>query len=175
MPAPLPLPQPPSSPAAEATDSGRVKPMPAASTPPLTKPATLAEPQVIVFTEKEYSCQPSDTFEALSKRFYNTEKYAAALRRHNQNHARASYQMGSSGQITPGEKIFIPPADVLDQRYPDAVGKPPLSSAPAAVPASFNATGSPPPRPLAPLSPSAAPPLAPVGSPPSSPPPPPNP
>jgi hypothetical protein len=164
----------PTSPAAEATDSGRVKPTPAASAPPLAKPATLAEPQVIVFTEKEYSCQPSDTFEALSKRFYNTDKYAAALRRHNQNHARASYQMGRSGQITPGEKIFIPPADILDQRYPDAIGKP-SSSAPAAVPASFNATGSPPPRPLAPLSPSAAPPLAPVGSPPPSPPPNPNP
>jgi hypothetical protein len=152
-----------------ATDADRVKPTPAASAPTPAKPAAPVEPQVVVFTEKEYPCQSGDSFESLSKRFYaDTDKYAAALRRHNQNHARASDQMQRSGKITPGETIFVPPADILEQRYPDAIEKAQSSSAPGTVPASFSAPSGSPAAPPS-MTPASAPPLAPVSPPTSSP------
>ncbi|HEY7315084.1 MAG TPA: hypothetical protein VH643_37405 [Gemmataceae bacterium] len=178
-PAPLPMP-----------DSSGIKPTPSASAPDAPKPLDRAAPQVIVFNEQEYVCQPNDTFKELSKRFFSSEKYADALQRHNQNHARASAQMANSGKLTPGERIFIPPADILDQRYPDAIERSRPTT--GAVPASFTAPGGPPApppppapddgariKPVAPIPATPAPasptPIAPPSAPPGTFPPSPNP
>jgi len=110
------------------------------STP--NKPSAAAPrpaPQVIVYDEQDYVCQPGDTFEKISARFYQSEAFAQALRRHNRHHARASLLMANVGTITPGEKIFIPPADILEQRYGDAVVKPASPTATQTLPASFSA------------------------------------
>lgn len=93
----------------------------------------------MVYDEQDYSCQPGDTWEEVSKRFYMTDRYAKALQRHNQNHARASDRMKDSGQIAAGERIFVPQSHVLEERYADAIVKP------ATMPATFVAPSSPPP------------------------------
>lgn len=94
---------------------------------------------VKVFDEVEYVCKPGDTFQSISKRFLLSAKYAKALQRHNQNHARASSRLARTGQLTPGEKIYIPQAYILEERYADAIPKPPSAVVPAA------ATNNPPP------------------------------
>lgn len=105
---------------------------------------------VQVFDEMEYTCQPNDSFASISKKFLLSENYAKALQRHNQQHARASEKMADSGKLTPGEKIYIPQAYVLENRYADAIpnpkasASPPASPLPGVVPAS--ATGGPPPQ-----------------------------
>lgn len=106
----------------------------------------------MVYDEQDYSCQGGDTWEGISKRFYMTDRYAKALQRHNQNHARASEQMARTGQPAPGERIFVPQAYVLEERYADAVSKPATAPSSATMPATFVApNGSPPPAPPAPL------------------------
>lgn len=93
-------------------------------------PARLA-PRVLEYTEQDYTCQSGDTFETISQRYYMSEAYANALRRHNQNHARASDGLVRNGAPIAGEKIFIPPADILEQRYGDAIVKPQSPMQPA--------------------------------------------
>ena len=103
-------------------------------------------PQVIVYDEIDYVCQPGDTFEKISTRWYQTEAFAKALMRHNQHHALASEQMAKFGTITPGDKIHVPPADILEQRYGDAIVKPTAPPGNQTVPASFNAPAPTPPQ-----------------------------
>jgi hypothetical protein len=94
-------------------------------------------PQVLVYDEIDYVCQPGDTFAKISARWYQTEAFAEALKRHNQHHARASEQMAKYGTLTAGEKIVIPPADILEQRYGDALVKPTAPPANQTIPASY--------------------------------------
>jgi hypothetical protein len=109
------------------------------------KPPARPAPQVIVYDEIDYVCQPGDTFARISARWYQTEAFAEALKRHNQHHARASEQMAKFGTITAGEKIFVPPADILEQRYGDALVKPTVPPANQTMPASYSTPAPPPP------------------------------
>jgi hypothetical protein len=81
--------------------------------------------------------QPNDTYESISKRFLLSDNFAKALQLHNQNHPRAGGEMANSGRLTPGEKIYIPQASVLEKNYGGAFSKaPPLAAPlPAVVPA----------------------------------------
>jgi hypothetical protein len=106
-------------------------------------------PSVVVYDEQEYPCQPGETWESISKRVYEgSDKYAKALQRHNQNHPRANEQMARTGQLTPGARIFIPQAHVLEERYADAVPNSAPGAPPTVVPATLNlSNGSQPPVP----------------------------
>ncbi len=152
MPAPLPLPVPPSSPLAATAD--RSGPPPLAVTPDTPRQASTGA-SVTVYDEQDYSCRAGDTWEQLSKQFYMTDRYAKALQRHNQNHARASDRIRDTGQLAAGERIFVPQAYVLEDRYADAIAKPTAAPASTTVPATFVAPSgsSPPPPPPAPLPP----------------------
>jgi hypothetical protein len=116
----------------------------------MTPPQPVSKgPSVTVYDEQEYRCQSGDTWESLSKRFYlDTDRFAKALQRHNQNHFRASDRMVKTGQLTPGERIFIPQSYILEKKYADAITKP-NETAPATLPATFVAPSgsSPPPLP----------------------------
>lgn len=131
MPAPLPLPTPPSSP----LGSGSDKPVASAGTQAPPQPVSKG-PSVTVYDEQDYSCQSGDSWGEISKHFYQTDQYAKALQRHNQNHARASDQMMRTGQIAPGERVFIPQAYILEERYADAITKPAVTPASTTIPAS---------------------------------------
>jgi hypothetical protein len=143
MPAPLPLPVPPSSPLTATPD--RSGPPPLAATPDTPRQASTGA-SVTVYDEQDYSCRAGDTWEQLSKQFYMTDRYAKALQRHNQNHARASERMKDNGQLAQGERIFVPQAYVLLERYADAIPKPTAAPVSTTMPATFVApSGSPPP------------------------------
>lgn len=105
-----------------------------------------------VYDEQEYSCRPGDSWEGISKNFYMTERYAKALQRHNQNHARASERIKDNGQLATGERIFVPQAYVLEQRYADAIPVPAAAPASTTTPVVYP-SGSPT-TPAAPLPPS---------------------
>lgn len=147
-PAPLPLPvMPPSSPLASASDK------------PLAPQPASNRPSVTVYDEQDYSCRPGDTWEGVSKQFYMTDRYAKALQRHNQNHARASERMKDSGQLAAGERIFVPQSYVLEERYADAIVKPAAAPASTTMPVVYP-SGSPatPAAPLPPMNGAAPPP-----------------
>jgi hypothetical protein len=142
-PGPLPYPEMPESvtPAAPTSGTERVRPITSGAAPTPPQPITRPQPQVIVYDEQEYRATAGDTFDTISKRYYGTEKFAEALRRHNRHHARASVQMTNDGTLAPGERLYIPPADILEQRYGDTISK---SSSPSqTVPASFPAPSAP--------------------------------
>jgi hypothetical protein len=127
---------------------------PLAATPDKSAPARPASngASVTVYDEQDYSCRPGDTWEEISKHFYMTDRYAKALQRHNQLHARASERMKDSGQVAQGERVFVPQAYVLEERYADAIAKP--AAAPAStMPATFVAPSGSPPPPAPPVSP----------------------
>jgi hypothetical protein len=145
---------PPSSPLAATPD--KTAPPPLAATPEMPAPARPANnaASVMVYDEQDYSCRPGDSWEQISKQFYMTDRYAKALQRHNQLHARASERMKDSGQAAQGERIFVPQAYVLEERYADTIPKP-MAAPASTTPATFVApSGSPPPpAPPAPLPP----------------------
>ncbi len=151
MPMPIPL---PTAPASVPLGSGSGKPSASAAIPAPQRPAGNAA-QVTVYDEQEYVCKPGDTFASISQHYLLTDKYAKALQRHNQNHARASVQMANGGPLAPGEKIFIPQAYVLEQRYADAIPNAATRPSSPIVPTSSVApNGSPPaPPPSSPPSP----------------------
>jgi len=112
---------------------------------------------VKVFDEVEHVCQPNDTFEAISKKYFmGSPNYAKALQRHNQNHARASEQMTQTGKLTPGERIYVPQAYILEERYADAIPKSAAAPASSTVPAAFVSPGTPPPPVASPSPPPAS-------------------
>ena len=146
MPAPLPV-----GAASVPLPSGADKKAASAGTPS-PQPSTNKGASVKVFDEFEYLCKPGDTFASISKQFLMSEKYAKALQRHNQNHARANEQMASTGKLTPGEKIYIPQTGILEERYADVIEKPAATPSSPTVPATFVTPGGSPP-PVAPPSP----------------------
>jgi hypothetical protein len=156
MPAPLPLPTLSSTP----LSSGSDKPAAAAgSLTPIPAQPVSKGPSVTVYSEQEYVCQSGDTWESLSKRFYlNTDRFAKALQRHNQNHFRASDQMVQTGRLAPGERVFIPQANVLEEKYADAIMKPSPAATPTMMPAAFTGQSSSPPPPPPPANGSTPPP-----------------
>lgn len=121
MPPPLPLPNAPTN---------------------VTTVAPRITPTVVSFDEQEYVCQKGDTFESVSKQFYMAAEYAKALQRHNASHPRVNEDMSNSGKLIPGEKIYIPQIQYLEQRYAGAIPRPPSSSNSGALPASFSPTNS---------------------------------
>jgi hypothetical protein len=155
MPPPLPLPTPlPSAP----LGSGSDKPAASASTRLPPQPASKG-PSVISYDEQEYVCQSTDTWESLSKQFFlGTDRYARALQRHNQNHARASDPMSRTGKVQPGERIFIPQSYILEEKYADAIPHPAVAPASATMPATSTSPGSSPSVPPPPPANSSAPP-----------------
>lgn len=113
---------------------------------------------VKVYDEIEHVCQANETFESLSKQYFmGSPNYAKALQRHNQQHARASKRMGETGQIAPGEKVFIPQAYILEERYADTIPRPATATPSTTVPATFVPTSGSPPLIPAPTPPQAAP------------------
>ncbi len=106
-------------------------PVPIGGSSSKPRPAT-NEPAVTVYDEQTYTAQSGDTFESISKKFLNSGNYAKALQMHNQNHARAGREMANAGKLTPGEKIYIPPTSILEQRYAGAIAS---GSPPTIVPA----------------------------------------
>jgi hypothetical protein len=83
------------------------------------------EPKVISFSEEIYSGSPGDNFSTISKQKYGTDKYAQALLLFNRNHLLAGDELsGDASELKPQQKIYLPPADVLENRYPASIKEP---------------------------------------------------
>jgi hypothetical protein len=115
---------------------------PAGSTPPIVVPGSqgaarppLTTPQVESFDEETYRCRPGDTFAAISKEKYHTEKYADALLLFNQAHPMAAEGLHHTQPVLQaGQSVYIPPVSVLEKRYPNVLPNlTPLAPAPAAL------------------------------------------
>jgi hypothetical protein len=93
------------------------------------------------YDEQTYEVRPGDTYESISKRFLMTDKFAKALQLHNRNHPRAGREMANSGTLTPGEKVYIPQAYILEERYGGVIS----NTTPAAPPLQPVSSPTPPP------------------------------
>jgi hypothetical protein len=76
---------------------------------------------VISYEEVRHTLTGSDSYESLSRQYYNSDAYAQALRMWNQNHPRASEAMSRDGSIVAGDKVFIPPVTQLEQHYASVI------------------------------------------------------
>src|SRR5204863_7655258 len=117
---------------------------PTATAPPITVPgsATIqprpANPaaQVESFDEEAYRCKPGDTFEAISQRYYHTDKYARALLMFNRSHPMAGEGLQQNPPLLQvGQSVYIPPLSILEKRYgghvQDLTPLPPAQQPPA--------------------------------------------
>jgi nucleoid-associated protein YgaU len=103
---------------------------PGPAAPPLAVPAPsnrepaarLLEPRVISFTEEVHSCKAGDTFEGISEQKYGSRKYARALLLFNRSHPLAGDElMQDPNGLKPKQRVYVPPLDVLESRYPSAI------------------------------------------------------
>jgi nucleoid-associated protein YgaU len=92
---------------------------------------TAPAPQVESFDEETYRCKPGDTFESICEAKYLSPKFAQALLLFNRNHPLAAPGVLQNPPVLQvGQAIYIPPAGILQRRYPTAVRD--LSPLPAA-------------------------------------------
>ena len=73
---------------------------------------------------RTYECKADDTsFDVVSRRLFDTEKYGQALFRFNK-------EMGvvkqNSPRLTSGQSIQVPTTDLLERKYPTAIGNNPV-------------------------------------------------
>jgi hypothetical protein len=110
---------------------GRIAPAPAATS----------------WFEEVYEVHPADSYAKISKQKFATEAYAAALQEFNRRHPQASpaVQRGD-GTLAPGERLFIPQAELLEKRYPSLIPRPAAGAAPAEATQAFHPGGTLPPR-----------------------------
>lgn len=119
------------------TPSTAIPPIPVDGKTNPTQAVQLLEPKVISFTEEKYSCGPGETFATISKQKYGTDKYAQALMLFNRNHPLGGDEaLPDSGALKPQQKVYIPPLEVLENRYPGGVKDLSPSPPPAVVPSS---------------------------------------
>src|SRR5262249_55028181 len=77
-----------------------------------------------------YDWKAGGTLPALSAAYYKSAVYADALRQFNRNHPQAGETMRHVGVPKQGDKIFIPPIDILEQKHGSVIPK----AAPASPP-----------------------------------------
>jgi hypothetical protein len=99
---------------------------PTTSAPPLSVPATAAparptQPEVISYVEETHVAAAGDTFESISRAKYETDKYARALYLFNRSHPLAGDELLQDDRLKPQQRVYIPPAEILESRYAAAI------------------------------------------------------
>jgi hypothetical protein len=115
----------------------RVGEPPRATAPAIAVPASripakpaAAGPRVESYDEETYRPRPDDTFASISKRFYQSDKYAQALLLFNREHPRAGDGIRRDPPTLSGQAVYIPPIGVLERRHADVI--PNIEPAPTA-------------------------------------------
>jgi hypothetical protein len=87
------------------------------------------------YDEETYRPRPDDTFASISKRFYQSDRYAQALLLFNREHPRAAEGIRRDPPAISGQAVYIPPIHVLERRHADVIqgAEPPPPSAPSPV------------------------------------------
>ena len=78
-------------------------------------------PRVDSYDEEWYSCQAGDTLERISQRFFNSDKYAQALRLHNLDRDGRDLWRQDRPALQAGDVVKVPPARILERNHPTAV------------------------------------------------------
>lgn len=78
-------------------------------------------PRVDSYDEEWYSCRAGDTLERISKRFFNSEKYAQALRLHNLDRDGRDLWRDEQPLLQAGDVVKVPPARILERNHPAAI------------------------------------------------------
>jgi hypothetical protein len=93
--------------------------VPAASVPAMTVRASQGD--VVSYTEVTHETGPGDSFKSISQAKYGSDKYAAALYQFNRSHPLAEDNLPDDGSLKPRQKVYVPPAEILEGRYPEQI------------------------------------------------------
>jgi len=123
------MPEKKTPPAVLSIDGSTNKTAPAPAPTTSVAPRTDASKQQNNYDEDLYSHKPNESFGSISKQFYNSDAYASALQRYNNDHP-----------ATNAGYVRIPPIWVLEKSYSGDIGSAttasrPVNYVPPAVPA----------------------------------------
>jgi hypothetical protein len=97
---------------------------PMTATPTSRVPARSASgttPRVESFDEETYRPRPDDNFASISKKYYQSDKYAQALLLFNREHPRAGESLRRDPPDLTGQAVYIPPIHVLEKRHGNVI------------------------------------------------------
>lgn len=77
--------------------------------------------QVISWKETAHFVRPGETYADLCRTRYNNSEYARALQAWNRDPDQKTSPAVREGRLEPGDKIFLPSQEALEQLYPDLV------------------------------------------------------
>jgi len=80
-----------------------------------------AHPDVVSYTEETYVAAPGDTFQSISRAKYASDRYARALYLFNRSHPLAEEDLPQDAPLKAKQKVYLPPPEILDSRYPDQI------------------------------------------------------
>ncbi|MCS7168639.1 MAG: LysM peptidoglycan-binding domain-containing protein [Gemmatales bacterium] len=120
----------------------RPQTQPLANAPPDAYPVKVApapvpseKVEVFEYEVQRYQVRPGDTWELLSRWRYGSERFAQALAAYNRE------RDPGLARLDVGASIFLPPAEVLQRRYPQLTGQPTAGDAwavPSGLPPQVN-------------------------------------
>jgi hypothetical protein len=102
----------------------------AVGSPPITVPEPAERPRptpveqgAVKYDVRTYRCNEQDSsFKALSKKFYMSERYERALLFYNRTHPLVADEVRiDPPRLKAGTAVFVPPLEILEQRYPDVI------------------------------------------------------
>lgn len=106
---------------------------PLGGSPPVMNPAPVV-PQVESYDEQMYRWKTGDTFQAIARTYYGSDRYEKALLLFNRDHPRAADGVRLDPPALQADQlVFVPPASVLAKQYPQALGAQVASVQPAPV------------------------------------------
>ncbi len=97
------------------------------STAPVSVPmpptaAALVTPRVGSWDEEIYHCATGDSLGLISQHYYSSDKYSRALLLFNRDRQPASASLQQEPAVlNTGATLYIPPARVLEEKYPDVI------------------------------------------------------
>ena len=110
----------------ESPSDKRLAPAAAVITPIVAQVPAGSTPKVEVFSVEEYAVKAGDTFATVSKKKYESEDYAEALRLFNANDSLLSDAGREAAlNLQPGQNILIPDLKILERRYSHVIKLPP--------------------------------------------------
>ena len=106
---------------------------PLGGSPPVMSPAPVV-PQVESYDEQMYRWKAGDTFGAIARNYYGSDRYEKALLLFNRDHPRAADGVRLDPPALQADQlVFVPPANVLAKQYPQAIGAQVASAQPVPV------------------------------------------
>jgi nucleoid-associated protein YgaU len=103
-----------------ALNSAIAVPMPRAAAP---SPAA-NNPLVESYDEDTHVCRANETLRTISQTYYQSDRYERALLLFNRNHPLATESIRQDPpQLAPGQKVYVPPARILEKYYASALAE----------------------------------------------------